>query len=852
MKRFFLWFCIVAVVGLAAWYFFLKPSGLISEPADAIPSNAFIIFESDSLSVFETHYFQSPQWTDLQNIVILQKFQQAVELLNNFISADEKLKDALRNEKIMAAAVPSGSGIVEYVFVAKIPGYRLHSLDWSYGESKAMAENYKSNKETIYTYSIADISIACAKANSMFIFSTSDVLVESAILQLKESTGVGSDAAFMEVYALSTKNNVADVFIHMNQFALYAGKLSKPEYYKSIQQLGNFTSWLALEFGFESNMITVNGYAASNAESNTVLSGYKQSESNFDETDNFLLRNVAYALQGNKAGGLFSEGSNVQAEWSSWIGTSYTYAVSQTYDTQVENKSYMIFEVLDNEIALTKLNILSDNAVSTYREYNIYAISSSDILQNVSGFNFNTDLVFVAVLQGYLIVSPSVNQLMSVIDAYMSQHTLKQDQEYNLLKAHVASTCNYSFYLNPALCGEMLRSLMISDSVSLDGMQKFNGILLRFSFAKEAHIASGAIRYNTEAKAASGFAWKTQIDYPVLSGPFAITNHISGKENIFLQDTSFQVYLISQDGNVEWKRKLNFPITNNVVTVDFYNNGKKQIVFAATDGIYMLDMLGRDVEGFPISVTTEVTSPLTVFDYEGKGDYRMFIGCGNGNVYGYYKDGKPLPGWSPLKKSGTIEFPFTYLQSNQKDYIAYSNTAGVISLKNRKGESRAQNVNADNALITPVVVDNTSSPKMLLAIDKKLQLLRIALEGKIESESIADDVRDAVLADINGDGNTDVVYISSTEVIAQTTDGEKIWNYPIGNTSDFKLLVYQGKKNCYVALVNPLIQKCFVINPAGTLADGFPIAADKPVIIIESGSLAVSALQNFVVAYNIK
>lgn len=56
---------------------------------------------------------------------------------------------------------------------------------------------------------------------------------------------------------------------------------------------------------------------------------------------------------------------------------------------------------------------------------------------------------------------------------------------------------------------------------------------MRFSATKNMHIVSGDILYASKAKQQSGIAWKTQIDNPILNGPYTVFNHISGKENIF-------------------------------------------------------------------------------------------------------------------------------------------------------------------------------------------------------------------------------------------------------------------------------------------------------------------------------
>ncbi|MBP8754952.1 MAG: hypothetical protein KBH39_12055, partial [Chitinophagales bacterium] len=705
-KRLIFWIVIVLAALAAGWYFFMRPGGIKSEPIDAISSNALIVIDAKNLAAIENNFFSAPQWNDLRSIKLLNDLEVGTQLLNNFSDTDPDLKNALATGKIVASAVTVNAGNAEYIFACKTSGYRLKKLTWTLDDNTAEVQSYSSNKELVYSYKIPGIKVSCAMVGNIFLFSTSAVLVESAISQIKSSTGLNTDIAFKNIYNQSIKDTIPNVFINLEQLSFYAGSFLKKDYYKASQQLAGFTSWISLDLKFSESGIGISGYASS-SKINAVLSGYTNAEFNFDDVDNFLIRNTAFAFQGNSALGIFENrkntSSNIKSDWGTWLGTSFTYAISQPYDASLNNKSYIIMQVIDEDLALKSLSILSENSSSNYNQYVIYTIPKTEIMHAISGFGKGPETVYASVVQGYILVSASINQLMNVIDAYVNQQTLKQDKDYENLKSQVASNCNYSVYLNPALMSALVQNTFASDSANAFPLQKYSGLLMRFSATKNMHIVSGDILYASKAKQQSGIAWKTQIDNPILNGPYTVFNHISGKENIFLQDTALQVYLISPDGSIEWKRKLNAPLTDKLYTIDFYKNGKKQILFAAADGIHMLDMLGRDVEGFPISVTTEVTSPLSVIDYDGKGDYRMFIGCQNGNIYGYYKDGKPLPGWSPLKKSGVITDEFSYVVSNQKDYILYSNAEGIISLKNRKGENRIKSVKNDFALITALI-----------------------------------------------------------------------------------------------------------------------------------------------------
>nr|MBP8755178.1 hypothetical protein [Chitinophagales bacterium] len=190
--------------------------------------------------------------------------------------------------------------------------------------------------------------------------------------------------------------------------------------------------------------------------------------------------------------------------------------------------------------------------------------------------------------------------------------------------------------------------------------------------------------------------------------------------------------------------------------------------------------------------------------------------------------------------------------SNQKDYILYSNAEGIISLKNRKGENRIKSVKNDFALITALIPDDTKNTNQLIAIDKQYKLLQITLDGKITSNSISNETKDATLLDINKDNKTDLIYLTSTALVAESIDKKPLWSFPIDNTDEYKIYTYSNSKNAYIGIINPQLQKFFLIQSDGTLTNSFPVEASGDFIVIEKGNLFVSSNGNFVVAYNIQ
>lgn len=317
-KRRISWIVIVLAAAVAAWYFFFKPGGIRLEPIDAIPANALLVIDAKNVNAIERNFFLAPQWSDLQSIQLIHNLDSATQLLKDFAQADPDLMQMVEHGKIVVSAITAGAGKVDYIFACKTEGFSLQKLQWSYKGIAAEVNTYNSNKETVYSFSVPGVVVSCAMVGKVLLFSMSEVLIESAISQVKASTGLNTFPLFKKLYDKGLKDTVPNVFFNMEQLGYYTGGFVKQDYYNVCRRLAGFTSWISLSFNFTDTGIEMSGYAGS-AGLNTVLSQYRDAEYNFDEADNFLIGNTAFAFQGNRPLGILGENKNAgNAESLDW------------------------------------------------------------------------------------------------------------------------------------------------------------------------------------------------------------------------------------------------------------------------------------------------------------------------------------------------------------------------------------------------------------------------------------------------------------------------------------------------------------------------------------------------------
>ena len=175
------------------------------------------------------------------------------------------------------------------------------------------------------------------------------------------------------------------------------------------------------------------------------------------------------------------------------------------------------------------------------------------------------------------------------------------------------------------------------------------------------------------------------LDADVLTNPQFVTNYRSNQEDIVVQDINNNLYLISNQGKILCKKRLNGNILGKIEQIDIYKNGRLQLVFATPKRVYVIDRNGNDVGPFPLNFNDNITQPLSVFDYDNNKNYRLLVTQGS-NLLLYNVSGKIVNGFN-YQKSTEINSQPKHFRINSKDYIVFA-AGNIMKILNRQGQSR--------------------------------------------------------------------------------------------------------------------------------------------------------------------
>lgn len=160
------------------------------------------------------------------------------------------------------------------------------------------------------------------------------------------------------------------------------------------------------------------------------------------------------------------------------------------------------------------------------------------------------------------------------------------------------------------------------------------------------------VRAVSEARRKSAGAILGKVQIP--QGPFEVKNSGTGKTNLFYQNENMYLCLKEKEGTGLWGVTFSEPICGSVETIDFYNNGKLQFLFAAGSKLYLIDRLGRFVSSFPVDTGKDILWGPAVYDFSGAKGYTAMVLHKDNTIEMYNLHGVKPAEWKGISSADTI------------------------------------------------------------------------------------------------------------------------------------------------------------------------------------------------------
>lgn len=153
----------------------------------------------------------------------------------------------------------------------------------------------------------------------------------------------------------------------------------------------------------------------------------------------------------------------------------------------------------------------------------------------------------------------------------------------------------------------------------------------------------------------------------VPQGSFRVKNSGTGKMNRFYQNSHMSICL-SEDGKDLWGIPFQQKICGIARTIDYYANGKLQILFGAGNRMYLIDRLGRFVTGFPVTLGKEILLGPEPYDFNGVHKYNVMVLHKDNTIEMYNLKGQKPDSWQGIKAEETIKALPQRISAGGKSY----------------------------------------------------------------------------------------------------------------------------------------------------------------------------------------
>jgi len=330
----------------------------------------------------------------------------------------------------------------------------------------------------------------------------------------------------------------------------------------------------------------------------------------------------------------------------------------------------------------------------------------------------------------------------------------------------------------------------------------------------------------------------------LIYGPKVIRNFNDKSSDYLVQDELHQVHLVSEDENVIFSNLLDGPIVSDVFQIDFYKNGKLQMLFATENSIYAFDRLGTLLPGYPLRLPSGAAiSHLNLVDYDNKQEYRYFVGNVIGELFLFDKNGNNLEGWAPKDISSmAATTPAHHRLWGKGDFMVAINTSGELYLMNRKGELRTGRpikLGAGVSTNYTLIERGNASEAQLVTINEEGEVVRVNFNGELtyRNQLLRPDrnTRFHLVKDPSNNGYLFVLH-EYNKISVLNENAEPLFEK--GMVSDdlsFQYYSFGGDKNIFV-VIDKIQEFIYLYNLQGELLNTRPINGYENITINYSGS----------------
>ena len=364
-------------------------------------------------------------------------------------------------------------------------------------------------------------------------------------------------------------------------------------------------------------------------------------------------------------------------------------------------------------------------------------------------------------------------------------------EEYDLINSNIENPINLFQLLDSSNESDKFKLFQLKNS---DKISSINGVISDFK--------------DDLKNSSDNFKYEIKFKNNITVGPIIVKNHINNKSELIIQDENDILHLINSSGQIEWSKKIEGQVLNEIHQIDSYKNGKLQFLFATKNKLHLVDRKGIDVGKFPLKFNDNITQPISVFDYDNNKNYRVLI-TQNNELFMFDSKGSRVRGFDYIKNEEIINSP-KHFRILDKDLIVFK-TRNDLKIINRRGRPRIEtktkfNFSSGNVFqFGNTIVTQTS----------KNEIIEIDLKGNTK-------IIDSYSSDMNFSSQKNIMVINSGNTIFSKANKSDL---KFGTYSNLK--IYNSDKFTLISIFDNQNKEAYLFDKDLNMFDDFPIKSES-------------------------
>lgn len=852
---------ILLFAGMAAlaWFLQQRQRAWASSPYSSIPLDAGIIIEAvDMPGLFASLAGDNELVAGMSEIPGLHGFTSAIDMIDSLAHSRELRQLAGNKPVLISIHLLGRDRLTPFFAFAASPEIRDKHIRSLLEDMPGYGYTEKEYEGSII-YELRDGDgegpvFYLSLVHGIIMASRSHILVEAGIRQMPQEKDIRDLQGFGQVAAAAGKNENKLFLVFENMPRIVSmltgdsGRLSAA--------LPGLASCLEADLYLKKEGFMLSGYIAADEPGQTLYKYRDREPGSFDIYRYIPAGAAMFEIMTSGAGEGAVSADEATRYISDILRSQLTGSMARVYldiqGQEAEESRLMLFDLRGSN-ATEKA--FAEELASYYRapatgsadhiisykpdaetEYIIYRLPDESVAAILGGgFGDFLKSRYATFYDGILVLSNTEDALTKVIYDNILNRTLANDLLYREFESTMPSSAGYYFYCVPSKILPLLEGLLKDDIVeglerNKESLRKLQAVGYQFVSSNDMLYNTLSVMYRPEIREEARAVWESLLDTVAYSKPLFFTNHYTGGSEIFIQDLNNKLYLINSAGRILWKRPVDEAMKGSARVVDYYNNGKLQILFATEHYLHLLDRNGNYVERYPVQLRSPATNGLALFDYENNKDYRLFI-CGRDHkVYAYDKTGSTVKGWNQFKTTGRVASELEFFRVSGKDYLVVNDDNNMYIL-NRRGEVRVgMKEQVARSLNSSLRLTTGTSPEMVLAsVDGSVK--RVNFRGEVTTYSLNDFSDNPVFEyfDLDADGQGEYIFFDGGRIYAYDNDRSRMFSLSTGGSNilgPYGLEFSSADRK--LGFVDPFSASVHIIDERGRDLKGFPLSGTTP------------------------